>query len=645
MTTYDLSVSTPTASALKVGDIIDCPYTGTSKILTLPKGRFRIEVWGAQGGSYSTFYGGLGGFSQGILTMSRSFRAYLYAGGQPTSTSTTTSAIAGGFNGGGQARVHSYGGTTTYCQAGGGASDVRIDSDSLYARVIVAGGGGGSASADASLLKYGGGLSGASPAVNYGGTQTRAGPNGSFGKGGNAYISGYNYKYAAGGGGGGWYGGGAIAQHSDSTRYETYNGGGSGYVFNKDTAKDYPSGAVVDAECWTPGTTLGGNQTFTSPSGASETGHTGHGHVRITVLSKESINVILWKFEGKTVQKDVAADGAVLYPPDVSPSGFMTVWRDDRGERVFAPFAASEDMTLTGELRELPHLMGKIWDGDPDEYFTFMDMRRIQYNASVLTEVVGLSPIKFADVDRASQFDYSEASLLESLTRSIAAEAGVSVTVDTQWGVNRRLSFVDFERWESNLWKIYKARGGLGDRIPAGKVLVTYSATLFANSWKGTGPYHIDLEMPGIREGSESLFYVHHSASIEARMAEYNGLLRAELMGDRYVRVHALGVKPTADIPVRMSLGGLSMQTTVNVESSDWSGSGPYTATVTLDGAPVNATMGVWGGMSDEEAEAMTNGIISVSAVNGNRVTLRCLGVKPDIAIRPMIMWEATDNE
>ena len=40
---------------------------------------------------------------------------------------------------------------------GGGASDVRIGQDSLYARIIVAGGGGGGGNAgDSTLLSYGG---------------------------------------------------------------------------------------------------------------------------------------------------------------------------------------------------------------------------------------------------------------------------------------------------------------------------------------------------------------------------------------------------------------------------------------------------------------------------------------------------------
>lgn len=55
--TYDLTSSIP--AEIKTGDILNCPYSGTSKNITLPKGTYILEVWGAQGGySYSTSYPG-----------------------------------------------------------------------------------------------------------------------------------------------------------------------------------------------------------------------------------------------------------------------------------------------------------------------------------------------------------------------------------------------------------------------------------------------------------------------------------------------------------------------------------------------------------------------------------------------------------
>lgn len=284
MATYDITTNPPTV--LADGDILNCPYSGAVKSITLPAGVYKLEVWGAQGGGYSSYKGGAGGYSIGNLTLLEPTTLYLYAGGQPATSTSSSVTIEGGFNGGGKARYHSYSGTTSYCQAGGGGSDIRIGTDSLYARVIVAGGGGGSASVNALTTKYGGGTSGGSPVSGYAATQTAAGKNGSFGQGANGYISGYNYKYASGGGGGGWYGGGAINSHSDSTNYRGYNGGGSGYVYCDSTANNYPSGCLLSSTYYlTEANTYAGNTSFASPTGSNETGHTGNGYCRITVVA------------------------------------------------------------------------------------------------------------------------------------------------------------------------------------------------------------------------------------------------------------------------------------------------------------------------------------------------------------------------
>ena len=288
MSTYDLTSAIP--SKIKKGDILNCPYSGVVKSITLPKGTYKLECWGAQGGSYSNYYGGKGGYSVGVLTITEDTLLYLYVGGQPETSTSSSVTISGGFNGGGKARYHAYRGTTTYCQAGGGASDIRIATDSLYARVIVAGGGGGSASVNAATTKYGGGESGGSPVSGYAASQTSAGTNGSFGQGADADVSTYNYKYASGGGGGGWYGGGAINNKSDSTNYRGYNGGGSGYVYTSTTASNYPSGCLLNSAYYlTDASTIAGNTAFTSPTGTSETGHSGNGYIRITAVEISTV--------------------------------------------------------------------------------------------------------------------------------------------------------------------------------------------------------------------------------------------------------------------------------------------------------------------------------------------------------------------
>ena len=259
-------------------------YTGSVQTATLDPGKYILECWGAQGGSYSSYSGGAGGYSIGTITLSQRTNLYIYVGGQPA-TQTSTGATSGGFNGGGAgcSRTYNY---STYGQGGGGASDIRIGQDSFYARVIVAGGGGGSSSEDSFTTKYGGGISGGSSVSGYGATQTSAGTNGLFGQGGAATTSGTNYNYGSGGGGGGFYGGGACSSYSDSTNYRTYNGGGSGYVYTSNTASNYPSGCLLNSSYYlTNAQTISGNQNFQSPIGDTETGHVGNGYVKITKLT------------------------------------------------------------------------------------------------------------------------------------------------------------------------------------------------------------------------------------------------------------------------------------------------------------------------------------------------------------------------
>jgi len=149
MATYDLTSSIPSASSLKAGDILNCPYSGTYKSITLPAGTYKLECWGAQGGSGdngtgSAVSGGKGGYSYGILKSSLSIVLYLYTGGIGNSSNGHT-AIDGGYNGGGAGAINSSNSSSSGALrgSGGGASDIRIGSTSLYARVIVAGGGGG----------------------------------------------------------------------------------------------------------------------------------------------------------------------------------------------------------------------------------------------------------------------------------------------------------------------------------------------------------------------------------------------------------------------------------------------------------------------------------------------------------------------
>ena len=278
---YALFSFTKTSSNViegKVGKInytTNFAYTGEcTTYIAKSDGYYNLEVWGAQGGNYNTTYvGGLGGYSKGIVHLTKGTTLYVCVGGQPQTVTTTKTAVPGGFNGGGNGFNRDYSSTYTYGQAGGGATDIRIGQNSLYARVIVAGGGSGSNNRISGYA--GGGTSGISGQSGYAGTQTSAGSGGSFGQGGSASTSGNNYKYGASGGGGGFYGGGATTSYSDSTNYDKYTGGGSGYVYTNATASSYPSGCLLNSTY------------YLTASSTTQGTNTGHGKATITYIGKE----------------------------------------------------------------------------------------------------------------------------------------------------------------------------------------------------------------------------------------------------------------------------------------------------------------------------------------------------------------------
>ena len=240
MTTYNIATTTP--SAIYAGDILNCPYTGTIKSITLPIGMYLLECWGAKGGGHpgSLLSGANGGYSKGVINLTEETTLYLVCGGRGTQGSTTQN-HAGGYNGGGTGRYYSGG--------GGGATHIALKTGLLSSLatdqtqiLMVAGGGSGSASNNTNhraSLGSGGGTNGKNgnfillpnSTANYthyfglGGTQTRGGYAlnnntvgvGSFGQGGTATG---NYSS---GGGGGYFGGGGASNYATG-------GGGSGYI-------------------------------------------------------------------------------------------------------------------------------------------------------------------------------------------------------------------------------------------------------------------------------------------------------------------------------------------------------------------------------------------------------------------------------
>ncbi|MDE5563510.1 MAG: hypothetical protein K2J01_08210, partial [Clostridiales bacterium] len=243
--TYSYTAS----GALSNGDIITMAYCGGQYTITLPQGTFKLEVWGGQGGGYSTTaYGGKGGYTYAEITFTSATTLYVNPGGGGVWKST-----AAVYNGGGQLSTAHQGGS------GGGASHIATASGVLSglsgntnAILIVAGGGGGigcscayttalpgsggggnNAGTDAPVSHHsgnrGGGYGGKTNAVGNAGSGNGA-TAGSFGKGGNQTSGGSGT--GGGAGGGGYYGGGSGG--SDYSNHDDFDdgpgGGGSGYV-------------------------------------------------------------------------------------------------------------------------------------------------------------------------------------------------------------------------------------------------------------------------------------------------------------------------------------------------------------------------------------------------------------------------------
>ena len=228
-------------------------YTGSEQTFTVPvSGTYKLETWGAQGGTFNdNYYGGYGGYSQGIVNLSSNQEIYLNIGG-------TTLTYTGGYNGGGNGDDYVASNNPNVVNlylGGGGATHISSKSGILknlenYKSniFIVSGGGGGLyyySSDHISVGGHAGGYVGNNGNVAYsscnavipigsqGGTQTSGGLGnnsltnykGTFGQGGN----GANGEKLGTGGGGGYYGGGGTFNMGCSSES---GAGGSGYIGN-----------------------------------------------------------------------------------------------------------------------------------------------------------------------------------------------------------------------------------------------------------------------------------------------------------------------------------------------------------------------------------------------------------------------------
>ena len=230
-------------------------YTNSGEqVYTIPStGIYKLEVWGAQGGQYSTTTPGYGSYSVGYANLTKGTILYIVNGGSGITAAASATFTAGGYNGGGQANygAGTGGGATHIATANGLLSTLSSQTGNI---LIVAGGGGGTGVYNTNETGgSGGGISGVTgghnsssfPGGGTGGTQTSggtpgasggvggasggvgavAGTAGAFGAGGKGGYE-TTYTQGAGAGGGGYYGGaGGSARNGGG-------GGGSGYIGN-----------------------------------------------------------------------------------------------------------------------------------------------------------------------------------------------------------------------------------------------------------------------------------------------------------------------------------------------------------------------------------------------------------------------------
>ncbi len=286
-TIYDMNnniMSQATRSVTVLASEYTYELTSSVETLNIPiAGTYKIEAWGASGGG-TTIMKGKGGYTSGTFKLTTLDKLYIAVGGQGT-TGTSNTAAVGGYNGGGDSGTS----TSDYASSGGGASDIRLNTNTLSSRILVAGGGGGGGSRNDSTATCNGGAGGGTTAgIGSCSAASYIGGAGTSGAGGAAAtyttniitlptagvigVGGRGASYqnvtvtsSAGGGGGGYYGGGGGSR---------YGGGGGGSSF-------------CDSVAATTCDTLSlGTSSFPATDGTNyENGHVGNGYVKITLLS------------------------------------------------------------------------------------------------------------------------------------------------------------------------------------------------------------------------------------------------------------------------------------------------------------------------------------------------------------------------
>ena len=375
------------------GDIynVDKEYDYTAQTKTynaIYNGVYKLEVWGAQGGSVTSNPGGYGSYSVGEITLNRGDVLYVNVGGK--GISTNTGLADGGFNGGGQASSRDCGTyTNRWAGSGGGATSITKvpgelstleaykgtlndngtdtdDSDDYYESndiLIVAGGGGGGynnnnyiygkGGSAGGIVGYRGNHNNISATVSQyaqGGTQTKGGYpgnsyepitnydnydqpegwvdifDGDFGQGGKAAW--WECGDSAGGGGGFYGGGGGL---------QTAGGAGSGYIASPSLSEKHMyCYNCTTSENVNTKTISNGSSSCHSSSPDADCAKENNGYAKITLLSTEDTlqNTITFVYDhgqmdNDTMSFDMATKVGVLPVPYNYGNYYFDGWFTD----------------------------------------------------------------------------------------------------------------------------------------------------------------------------------------------------------------------------------------------------------------------------------------------------------------------------
>lgn len=277
---------------LTAGTSWEIPYTKNINPFTAPcAGNYKLEVWGASGGSISGYRGGYGGYSVGTLNMAAGDTIYAVAGGVGPGATGQSQNLTGGYNGGGNVSAIS---ANHINGAGGGASHIATASgllsslaDNQDAVLLVAGGGGGGRNQSNHVSQarwgYGGSGGGFKSSGAYSNnntttmtkqtacisTQTTGGP---FGQA--------NSSSGNSAGGGGWRSG--LGGDGNGCAFLGSGSGGTGYINTSRLTNAHMTCYDCEESNETATKTISTECTNSTPT--VDCAKEGHGHVLITFM-------------------------------------------------------------------------------------------------------------------------------------------------------------------------------------------------------------------------------------------------------------------------------------------------------------------------------------------------------------------------